>query len=125
MKASEESTTCRRTPGGRATATAAPPPATGVPRISSSDRPEMYERYPGISGRTQGEMNDNRPAPNAASSVTFSSMRTTTRPLGGLFHRLQRNEGSLCGSAFHLHVMSFHGRQVLVHEVPLPPFGGI
>ena len=46
MKASDERTTCRRAAGDVATATPTPPlPATApVPRISSSDSPEMYER---------------------------------------------------------------------------------
>ncbi len=52
-------------------------PAAPVPRISSSDSPEMYDRYPGTNGSTQGEMNDRSPAPKAASSVTFSSMSSS------------------------------------------------
>ena len=64
MKASDDMMTRLRT--GAAIA------AVPVPRISSSDSPEMYERYPGIRGSTQGEMNESSPAPNAASSVTFS-----------------------------------------------------
>ena len=46
-----------------------------VPRISSSVTPETNERYPGIRGSTQGEMNDKTPAMNAANSVTFSIIR--------------------------------------------------
>src|SRR5688500_2741716 len=97
----------------------------GVPRISSSDNPEMYERYPGTSGSTQGETNDRRPAPNAASSVTFSSMRTTTLRRWSLFHWLQRDEGALRGPAFHLHIVALHRRQILIHEVPLPSLGRV
>jgi hypothetical protein len=34
--------------------------------MSSNETPEMYEMYPGTSGRTHGEMNDRTPAKNAA-----------------------------------------------------------
>jgi hypothetical protein len=43
-----------------------------APRSSSRVVPEMNDRYPGMRGRTQGEMKDNTPAANAATSETFS-----------------------------------------------------
>src|SRR5687767_8772574 len=125
MNASDAMTTWRRAPTGWATATVPPPATIAVPRISSSERPEMYERYPGTSGRTHGEMNDRRPAPNAASSETFSSMPPTTPPIRCLFHLLERDERRLRRDAFHLDVVPLHGRQVLIHEIPLPPLGRI
>src|SRR5688500_3704470 len=67
-------------------------------------------------------MNDNSPAPNAARSETFSSMPATTPRPRCLFHLLQRDE---CRDAFHLDVMSLYGRQILIHEVPLPALGRI
>ena len=39
-------------------------------RISSRETPEMNERYDGISGRTQGERNENRPAAKATNKLT-------------------------------------------------------
>ena len=50
--------------------------------MSSSDAPETNEMYPGISGRTHGEMNDRNPATKAASSVTFSDTCYSTSVTG-------------------------------------------
>src|SRR5687767_15335906 len=60
-------------------------------------------------------MNDRIPAPNAASRVTFSSTS----------NGLQRNVSSLRGQPFHLDVVPLDGREILVEEIPLPPFGWI
>src|SRR4051812_24590452 len=112
MKASEEMITRLRT--GAASAT------VPVPRISSSESPEIYERYPGINGSTHGEMNDRSPAPNAARRVTFSITLLAARSAVRQTDRCERNR-AVRHRSLHLHVMTFDGRQVLIHEVPLPP----
>jgi hypothetical protein len=40
--------------------------------ISATETPEMKDKYPGIKGRTQGEMKEMKPAPKAASKLIFS-----------------------------------------------------
>src|SRR5688500_13834642 len=44
--------------------------AAPAPRISSRVTPETNETYPGMRGRTQGEIKDRIPATNAAKSET-------------------------------------------------------
>ncbi len=41
--------------------------------ISSNEKPEMNEIYPGIIGKTQGEINERRPKINAVSILMFSA----------------------------------------------------
>src|SRR5262245_11022955 len=64
-KASDMMTARRRFVSEDVTAAAAP-----APRVSSSGTPDTNERYPGMRGRTQGEINDRIPATNAAKSDT-------------------------------------------------------
>src|SRR5689334_14145501 len=100
--------------------------APASPRMSSTDTPETKEMYPGISGRTQGETNDRKPAANAASSVTFWFMPVRRSPGGGrrasflLDQRDHAGDGRCSRASF-----EFHRRQILEHDVPLPALGGI
>src|SRR5712691_4888031 len=139
MQKAMDAMSTRRRAGTAATATAVPPPPVSppVPRISSSERPEMYDRYPGMSGSTHGEMNESSPATKAATSVTFSSMSVPglsrfypivpiSDPEGlPIVHRFERNVSPLKRNPFHLHGVSLHRRQILEHEVPLPALGWI
>src|SRR6187200_705176 len=72
-------------------------PAPPVPCISSSVTPEMYERYPGISGRTHGDTNDNSPAKNAVKNVgvACSNMDPLTVVLRRVLDRRQRDDVEL------------------------------
>src|SRR5437868_625911 len=87
-KAIDETSALRRAPG--LGAASAPPPL-----ISSRVTPETNDKYPGMSGRTHGEMNDNTPARNAASRVTLPIVSYGSIFLSGI---VAGRYGSECGS---------------------------